>query len=514
VAALVRVVAALAPASPVHLWLITSGLHDVAAAERMPFPVHGAIAGLARAIVLEHPELACTHLDLSSEPAAVELGEAVSLIRRGTAEQQTLLRGTRRLVARYRHTKTLMTAGRPSIRRDGTYLVTGGLGGVGRHVARWLVSRGARSIVLTGRSAPGVEAAAVISELEAQGATIRVVLADLSHADDVAKLTSAIGGDAPLLGVFHLAGVIGDELLVGVTAESFRRVLRPKMAAALNLHRGLAGRPLDFWISFSSIAAVVTQPGQATYAAANAFVDGLARYHTARGERMQSLQWGPWANTGFADEAGVQRNLRAYAAQGIGVLAPDAGLSILEYAIGQSAPVALAADVDWTQLVTTVSEQAIANEFGDLVPASPSGDGKRDESALRDRLGSASSNAQRSALLEEHVREQLAVVLKTSAGRIDPRKPMGSMGVDSLLALEFVRRLSRSTGVKLPATAVFNYPTIAALAKNIEARMATGDAPARSDASARPSETTRSELDIMSDDDALRALVAESRAPR
>jgi acyl carrier protein len=144
------------------------------------------------------------------------------------------------------------------------------------------------------------------------------------------------------------------------------------------------------------------------------------------------------------------------------------------------------------------------------------------EPDLRDELVALSSDLQRSALLETHVREQLAIVLKTSTQRIDPRKPMGAMGVDSLMALEFVRRLTRSTGVKLPATAVFNYPTVATLAKNIRSRMDLpsapagdpGQAPATVAASTRPVGIVGSDLDTMSDDDALRVLVGDPRVTR
>src|SRR3954467_11557895 len=141
------------------------------------------------------------------------------------------------------------------------------------------------------------------------------------------------------------------------------------MAAAWNLHRGLAKQPLDFWISFSSIAAVVSQPGQGSYAAANGFLDGLARYASARGERMQSLQWGPWADTGLAHEEGTQRSFSAYADEGIQPLAPAVGRPILEDARRPAAPGALTAFVQWPTLLAAPSEHAIASEFCDLAPA-------------------------------------------------------------------------------------------------------------------------------------------------
>ena len=522
VARLARVLAELAASAPVRLWVVTRGMHKASGADAVPFPAHGALAGLQRAIAREHPELSCTHLDLSAVPTETDCKTAAAAMLAGVDDQQTLIRGARRLVARRRRTNALAAASVPSIRSDATYLVTGGLGGIARHVVRWLVARGARSLVLTGRSAPRGEAAECIADLEAQGATIRIVLGDLADRDDVGRLIAAATADArPLRGVFHLAAVVDDTLLVHASEESYRRVMRPKMAGGWNLYRGLAAAPLDFWISFSSIATVVTQPGQGPYAAANAFLDGLARYASARGTRMQSLQWGPWADTGLAHEDGTQRSFRAYAEEGIAPFAPDAGISILEYAMTRDAPVALTASVDWPTFLATPSEQAIAAEFQELGPSTRSESAQPTttpaESSLRDRLVALPADAQ-SALLETHLRDELAVVLRTSASRIDPRKPMGSMGVDSLLALEFVRRLSRSTGVKLPATSVFNYPTVTALAQNILSRMSLPVAPLvdapQAQPVARPADSVPSDLAAMSDDDALRALVSEPRAPR
>jgi acyl transferase domain-containing protein len=517
VGSLVRVLATLSLPQVPRLWLVTTGLQRESDAEPVPFPVHGAVAGLGRVIAEEHPELQCTNIDLSAVSIDAELHAAVLAMREDIPEQQLMLRGNRRLVARY-HSTTLASA--PTIRADATYLITGGLGGIGRLVAGWLVSRGARSLILTGRNAPSAEASAVIADLEALGATVRVVRADVADPVDVSQLLVTIRSDTrPLRGVLHLAATIDDKLLLNTEEDSYRNLLRPKMAGAWNLCRALEGDDLDFWISFSSIAAVVSQPGQGSYAAANAFLDGLARYMSASGKRMQSLQWGPWADTGLATETGTQRSFKAYTAQGIHPMTPELGIAILEYALTQSAPVALTASADWNKLLAFSSGQAGSAEFSELARTpGAAADLHVAEPNLRNQLAALPSGQQRTTLLESHLREQLAAVLKTTAQRIDLRKPMGSMGVDSLMALELVRRLSKSIGIKVPATVVFNYPTIVTLASHLQTRMGgvvTASAHVASDVlPASIPATFASDVHAMSDDDALRALVGDQRVGR
>jgi acyl carrier protein len=322
----------------------------------------------------------------------------------------------------------------------------------------------------------------------------------------------------PLRGVLHLAATVEDGLLANATEDSYRRLLRPKMAGAWNIYHAVNVSALDFWVSFSSIAAVVSQPGQGAYSAANAFLDCMAHYASSRGVRMQSLQWGPWADTGLAHEAGTQRSFRAYAEQGIQPMTQEKGVAILEYALTQSAPVALTAVADWPMFLASSSAQAIAPEFSDLVNKSPTAPVL--EPDLREQLSALSSAKQRGDLLEAHIREQLAAVLKTSPQRIDPKKPLGSMGVDSLMALELVRRLSRSLGVKIPATAVFNYPTVAKLVVHVQSRMAVADS---ASIRATPNATISApamgavpsaNIQVMSDDDALRSLIGGSGSSR
>jgi acyl carrier protein len=250
---------------------------------------------------------------------------------------------------------------------------------------------------------------------------------------------------------------------------------------------------------------------------------------------MQSLQWGPWAvGTGLANEQGTQRSFQAYTAQGIHPMQPEFGVAILDRAVTQTTPVLLAAVIDWRTFGAAYTEhpgflefEHVASLASSMSSTEAAGATATSEVAnpvvpdLRDQLAALASGRPRTALVEQHLREQLAVVLKTSPKRVDLQKPMGSMGVDSLMALELVRRLSRSIGVKIPATAVFNYPTITKLAVAVEARIerqhsTSAQIATVSFTSPVPAGTDAPVVDVhtMSDEDALRALTSESGVER
>lgn len=505
---------------PIRLWLISGGVQRVDEGEVPTSPWHGPLWGLGRVTACEHPELPCTNLDLSSAPDETEIREAAQLIWEGGAEQRMAVRGARRLVVRYQRCDDV-TPSASSITANATYLLTGGLGALGQLAARRLVERGARHLVLVGRREPSQDARDCISSMESMGATVRVVAADVADPDHVTSLLALIEREMPpLKGVLHLAATVDHTLLIDASETNFRRCMTPKVAGAWNLYRGLQGYDLDFCLLYSSFSNVLTQPGSGSYAAGNAFLDALAQYNTSRGLRTRSIQWGPWAGAGLGNEDEARRSIRtrAFAAQGVQVMDRELGLALLERVLALSAPVILASPVDWKTFAASADTDLSAAEFAPLVPGvADSGSTEQD---LRKTLAALAPGRPRLGVLETHLREQLAGVLKTSANRIDLQKPMGTMGTDSLMALEFVRRLSRSLGVKVPATAVFNYPTVKKLAAWIETRMEfDGQAPAPRVVSspvsvAPPTLTLQGNVQDMSDEDALRALVGDQGAKR
>jgi NAD(P)-dependent dehydrogenase (short-subunit alcohol dehydrogenase family) len=240
-----------------------------------------------------------------------------------------------RFMGQARHVgKLALMAPRPSrVPRRSAVLVTGGLGALGLHVARWLAREGAAHLVLMGRrglDTPG--AADAVAELEALGARVTVAAVDVADREALAATLRALPAELPLRGVVHAAGELDDGVLSEQGAERFARVLSPKVAGAWNLHALTAGHELAFFVLFSSASGVLGAAGQGSYAAANTFLDALAAHRRARGLPAQSLAWGAWSGGGMAAELGAAQQARL-ARLGIGTLTPAEGVELLGQAL-------------------------------------------------------------------------------------------------------------------------------------------------------------------------------------
>ena len=374
-------------------------------------------------------------------------------------------------------------------RADGTYLVTGGLRGLGLLSARWLAERGAGTLVLLGRRPPSEEASGVIREIEAAGARVRVVQGDVSQEDDVRRLLETIDRDLPpLRGVVHSAGVLEDGALLRQEWAGFARVLAPKVDGAWLLHALTRDRPLDFFVLYSSVASLLGSPGQGGHAAANAFLDALAHHRRASGLPALSIGWGVWSQVGSAAERGMAEQV---AGQGAGAISPEAGIRALEAVLAGSAPHVAVQPVNWERYLAAARESPawlseVAREArergtsgaGHARAAPPPG---RDDArpSLLQRMADAPAG-DRHEILTEFVHEQVARVVGLGRGqRVDPRQPLSELGVDSLMAVELRNRLGTGLGTKraLPATLVFDHPTVTALTEYL-AREVPGLEPA------------------------------------
>jgi myxalamid-type polyketide synthase MxaB len=352
-----------------------------------------------------------------------------------------------------------------AIHDDSTYLVTGGLGALGLNVARWMVSAGARHVVLTGRRAPGAEAAAAIAEMEAAGAEVRVVQADVASEADTNRLFEEMAGGPPLRGIVHAAGVIDDGMLAQQTWERFERVLAPKVLGAWNLHERTRSASLDFFVMFSSMVSVLGGPGQGNYVAANVFLDALAHHRRGLGLPALSLDWGPWAGAGMASTVS-ERDQARWTEQGYGMVGIEQGLQVLErLALKPPRPQIAVLPFDWARVFRQFpdrSEPRLLAELADRY-ARPSAAPTR-QRRLMDEIEAAAPKSRR-GLVAGFIREQALRVLGLDAGAaIDPRQPLGELGLDSLMAVELRNVLSRAVERTLPATVLFKYPTIEALA--------------------------------------------------
>ncbi|MEU6671192.1 type I polyketide synthase [Streptomyces sp. NPDC046727] len=370
-----------------------------------------------------------------------------------------------RFMAQARHTGKLVLTTAPY--GDGTVLVTGGTGTLGGLVARHLVTEhGIRDLVLVGRQ--GAETP-VAAELRAAGARVRVAACDVSDRAALAALLADI--EPPLTAVVHAAGVLDDGTLTSLTPERLAAVLRPKADAAWHLHELTEDRDLSAFVLFSSAAGTFGAPGQGNYAAANTALDALAEHRRSRGLPAVSLAWGPWAAesamTGGLSSGDRARMTRA----GVRPLAATEALAVLDAACRTGAGALAALRLDTAALTArTGTPHALLR---DLVrrPAGPARDDAENRPALPERLAGLGEEQRRRAVLDVVRRNAAAVLGHARASAVDTARGFLDLGFDSLTAVELRNRLTEATGLRLSATAVFDHPTPAALARHLLAEL-------------------------------------------
>ncbi|WP_330261489.1 type I polyketide synthase [Streptomyces sp. NBC_00539] len=414
-----------------------------------------AVWGLVRSAQAEHPgRFLLTDLGRDAEPAlAVAAGEPHTVVRGTTVHGARLTRLTDDPERRVQ----------PDF-GNGTVLVTGATGALGRLVARRLVeAHGVRNLLLVSRrgaDAPGAQEQ--LAELRALGAEATLAACDAGDRDALAALMAGV----PLTGVVHLAGVLDDTLIGSLTPQSLEAVLRAKADAALHLHELTRDLELSAFVLFSSATGVLGAPGQGNYGAANALLDGLATHRRAHGLPARSLAWGLWASgmSGTLTEADLQRMSRT----GIGALTAEYGLDLFDRALTVDIPVVLPIRLDVRTLAA--AGDALPPLFRGLVRIRPrrgAVTAPEDAGSLRGRLAGLDREA-RVALLLDLVRTQVAVTLGYPGPHaVDESRAFSELGFDSLTAVEFRNAVSAATDVRLPATLAFDYPNPRALARHL-----------------------------------------------
>jgi len=378
-----------------------------------------------------------------------------------------------RYMAQARHIGKIVVSQQPggSIRPDGTYLITGGLSGLGLEVARWLVEQGARHLALVGRSAASDSARAAVARLEQAGGQVALIQADVTNAGQMAGVLTRLNAEMPpLRGVVHAAGVLADGVLLHLDWPRFAEVLAPKVEGAWLLHTLTQHLPLDFFVLFSSVASLLGSPGQGNHAAANAFLDGLAHYRRAQGLPGLSLNWGAWSEVGAAVKHNIFERLEA---QGLGVIAPEQGLRLFaELLPGAPAQVGIS-PVNWPvfkrQFASGAAPLFLANvssrEDRPTVTVAAAVESPAASPQILAQLAAAPPN-KRVGLLRDYVQAQASKVLGLATTQlVDERTPLNELGLDSLMAVELRNLLGAGLHLKraLPATLVFDYPTVPAI---------------------------------------------------
>jgi acyl transferase domain-containing protein/acyl carrier protein len=490
-----------APAGGPRQVLVTRGAVAVGPGETPDLAV-APVWGLVRSAQTERPDRVVL-VDVDDDPASLARLDTLDL-----AEPQVAVRGGVAYVPRLAAVPG--PAGGGPKWTDGTVLLTGATGGLGGLVARHLVTaHGARRLLLLSRrgaAAPG--AAALAAELSALGAEVALAACDVADRAALAAELDRIPADAPLTAVVHLAGVLADASLDTMTAGHLGRVFPAKVDAAWHLHELTADRDLAAFVLFSSVAGTVGTAGQAGYAAANAFLDALAAHRRAAGRPGLALAWGPW-ELGMAGELG-QADLARFRRTGLVPLPAATGTALLDAALGLGRAAAVPALLDRAALRELETVPAVLR--GLVAPAGP----------RRPRVEESSEPPvvrQLAALPpEERAGEMLELLMATSAlvlgypstDDIDAEMSFKEIGFDSLSGVEFRNHVKKDTGVEIPATIIFNYPTPAALAVHLVDRMFGGDGPAADEPDeAAADDETDEEIDALDVEDLIQRAFSE-----
>jgi acyl transferase domain-containing protein/acyl carrier protein len=474
-----------------RIWLVTRGAQPV---ERGAPVAMGQVPlwGLGRAIAEEHHDSWGGMVDLDPLESLASAAARILSVIRGDGEDQVAFRNGERHVLRLvrteapaRRTHTM------SVRANATYLIAGGLGDIGLHVARWLVESGARRLILMGRTGlpprcewtrlePGVigDRVTAVRRLEAMGASVHIAAIDVTDRPRLAAFLADFEREAwpPIRGVVQCAGILEGQLLDELDAASLQHVLSPKVDGSWNLHELTAPLPLDFFVLFSSITSILVSLGQGAYAAANVFQDALAAHRIALGLPALSISWAPWEGTRAAvvAERGV-----GFSTKGIQTLDPDEALGALARLIGGSPAHVAVAPLDWKKwCASSAAREAIPPFYSRLAAGQSQLTGASEPVAdtrapthIVERLAATAAD-RRQTVLETFLQEGAARILKCAPAAIDVTRPFRVMGLDSLMALEFRNHLESSFAIKLPATLAWNYPTVTALARHLIARLA------------------------------------------
>lgn len=484
---LITAQALIAVKSRSRLWLVTCGAQMVDAIQGSVRLLQAPVWGMGRTIGLEHPEIWGGLIDLdpaeTAPDGALRLPETILC---GDGEDQVAFRGGERAVARLLRREPPQSSP-PVFRPERLYLITGGLGRLGLKVAKWMVEHGARRLLLVGRRGLPDAAAwdgepadgqdgqriAAVRRLQQLGAEVRISATDICDRSQVEALFASFN-PAELAGIVHLAGALEAAPVSAMSDEALRRVLAPKTAGTWLLHGMTESLPLDFFVLFSSWAAVVGAQNLAHYSAANQFLDAFAHYRRSKQLPALSVNWATWDAAGsFSDDA-----LQEYARGGLHLMPSELALAALGKAMsGGDAQITIAA-VDWAVLKTVYEArrtrpllELVANTREEKMDRHSAGERFRNQlakAAAADRLG----------LIIAAVREGAAAVLRLQPDELPLAQGLFELGMDSLMAAELKTKLEVLCDLSVPATTIFRHPTVCALAEYLERELRPETQPA------------------------------------
>ncbi|MCG0291068.1 type I polyketide synthase, partial [Streptomyces sp. PSAA01] len=457
------------------LWCVTQGAVATGRTDLLPHPEQSQIWGFGRVAALEHPQRWGGLIDLPATMTQHTAGRLAALLVAGQPEDQAAIRTTGTYARRLIRVPAVDTARAPAPAAwepSGTTFVTGGTGGLGAELARWLAHRGAPHLHLISRSGPDAPGASELSEeLTALGTDVTITACDASDRAALRQLIDTVPAEHPLTAVFHTAGTMELGQISELDPGRLQSVLRSKALAAAHLHDLTQHLDLTAFVLFSSNAATWGSGQQAAYAAANTYLDALAEHRHTRGLPATSLAWGPWGEAGMAADQHTLSHLRR---RGLSPLPTGLAIASLHHALTHHDTAVTIADVDWARFGSTFTAQRPSPFLTRLMPsaaepATPTD--TADDNPLRQQLGAASA-AQRHQILVRHIQTLAATILgHPDLNAIPPAQPFQELGFDSLTAVELRNQLAATTGLPLAPALVFDHPTPNALATHLGAEL-------------------------------------------
>ncbi|MEO6696060.1 MAG: SDR family NAD(P)-dependent oxidoreductase, partial [Ignavibacteria bacterium] len=470
------------------LYLVTEDAQFVIENDNVDGLMNSPVWGMAKVISMEHPEMRCKRIDIDSTDDYKYL---INEVNSDSDEDQIAFRNGERFVARLKRENSTKNN---SLQIDdkASYLITGGFGGLGLLTAKWLAEKGAKHLILTGRSEISESTKLIVKEIESAGVKIEIHRSDVSDKKDLEKVLKHISkGSHPLKGIIHSAGVLDDGVLMNQTKEKFEKVLFPKVLGSWNLHELTKKIKLEFFVMYSSVASMLGSAGQANHSAANAFMDSLAHYRRAKGLAAQSINWGVWSEIGSAAAIGADKQEKI---SGIGIIDPHQGIQALEKVMMTDKAQIGVVPIDWNKF-SEIFRHPFINE---LTEHSENEDAFFHEKKDFISRIKNSNEEEHIKLLTEYFQNLISGIMGMEPEELEIEIPLNMMGLDSLMAIELKNKVNIELGVDLNLVRYMEETNILQLAIELKEQLpkilnkkTTNEADAKITESNRTDEKTR-----------------------